>query len=270
MVQMVVALVIDSNPLFREGLVRILPKSQFRTIRPLASANGADLCEAGDQSPDLVLLGARDAAPATVDEITALHWQWPGARIVVLSDRHDPCVIAAAFRAGASAYLEQLRSHDALVKIIELVMAGETVLTSPRLNQLLKSELLPTPPLGQSAAAPSDRGASSNGGTAVPDGKRLADNLQINMPHLSERERLILTMLASGSSNKVIARRLDVTEATVKVHVKSILRKIRVSNRTQAAIWATKNGIVAPTGYTQTACPVVSVPVANANAFTDH
>ena len=60
-------------------------------------------------------------------------------------------------------------------------------------------------------------------------------------PHLSPREREMLTHLVAGHSNKTIARRLDIAEATVKVHLKSVLRKIRVENRTQAAIWALTN-----------------------------
>ena len=73
-----------------------------------------------------------------------------------------------------------------------------------------------------------------------------------SLPGLSEREIQILDGLVKGHANKVIARTCDITEATVKVHMKSILRKIRVTNRTQAAIWALANGRVA--GETRIAC----------------
>jgi two-component system nitrate/nitrite response regulator NarL len=65
-------------------------------------------------------------------------------------------------------------------------------------------------------------------------------------PRLSVRERSILSCLIEGDSNKVIARKIDIAEATVKVHVKAILRKIRVHNRTQAAIWAMSNASLNP------------------------
>ena len=63
------------------------------------------------------------------------------------------------------------------------------------------------------------------------------------MKGLSEREREIMGCLVHGKSNKVIARQLGITEATVKVHLKAVLRKLNVSNRTQAAIWAVRNGL---------------------------
>ena len=84
----------------------------------------------------------------------------------------------------------------------------------------------------QSASAP-----CSSAPTTVPSLR--------NHPSLSEREAQILDGLVKGHANKVIARTCDITEATVKVHMKSILRKIRVDNRTQAAIWAMENGYAA-------------------------
>ena len=74
------------------------------------------------------------------------------------------------------------------------------------------------------------------------DGHTLPAARQRNLPRLSEREAQILDGLVKGHANKVIARTCDITEATVKVHMKSILRKIRVANRTQAAIWALEHG----------------------------
>ncbi|MGH1571183.1 response regulator transcription factor [Methylobacterium sp. P31] len=103
-----------------------------------------------------------------------------------------------------------------------------------------------------------DLGSSLDSRVGAQDNERSACDIEVSISRLSEREQLILTMLVSGSPNKIIARRLDITEATVKVHMKSIMRKIRASNRTQAAIWAAKNGIVTPVDYTQNGCQTAS------------
>ena len=87
-------------------------------------------------------------------------------------------------------------------------------------------------------------GASTSGLAMSNGGTQRAPLLRI-LPKLSEREVQILNGLMKGYANKVIARRYDLAEATVKVHIKSILRKIRVGNRTQAAVWALENGYAA-------------------------
>jgi two-component system nitrate/nitrite response regulator NarL len=92
--------------------------------------------------------------------------------------------------------------------------------------------------------SPSDLVSEGRWGMQVPKPVELDHNL-LNEPilHLSPRETSILRCLARGASNKLIARDIQITEATVKVHVKAILRKIGVANRTQAAIWATTNAV---------------------------
>src|SRR5690606_27993835 len=80
---------------------------------------------------------------------------------------------------------------------------------------------------------------------------------------LSEREMEILRCLVNGDANKVIANRLDITEATVKVHMKSLLRKIKAANRTQAAIWALNQGVTPGLPFAQPAAPPRAVPQAS-------
>jgi two-component system nitrate/nitrite response regulator NarL len=130
-----------------------------------------------------------------------------------LSDRCNPEEALALLRAGSDAYLVKTISCDALIQALDLVMLGVTIMPS-RVGRIL-CEARDT----DTAAArsiPVDH---------VPQG-------------LTDREAAILQCLPRGESNKVIARRYDITEATVKVHIKAILRKICVRNRTQAAIWA--------------------------------
>jgi DNA-binding CsgD family transcriptional regulator len=121
---------------------------------------------------------------------------------------------------------------DVFIKSIELVMMGETIYPPAFLSFVLDPEI----------NQPED---------AVPREEQeqmilIATEDTIEPPQLSPREKSILRCLVEGDSNKCIARKIDIAEATVKVHVKAILRKIRVQNRTQAAIWGMRNGSLAP------------------------
>ena len=118
-----------------------------------------------------------------------------------------------AMNAGADGFLMKEVSPEALLQSLELVMLGEKVYPTNLASMLLDLTSAPTP-------LNSIRG-------------------------LSSREREILQLLVTGASNKLIAIRLGIAEATVKVHLKALLRKIDVNNRTQAAIWAMNNGFSA-------------------------
>jgi two-component system nitrate/nitrite response regulator NarL len=130
----------------------------------------------------------------------------------------------AAFQAGSNAYFRKDIARHALIKGLELVMLGETILPPSLLSCIPNAE------------------QNEQRSSAAVDPKVPAQNpVQIegnDLPRLSSREIAILRCIVEGASNKVIARRFDITEGTVKVHVKAILRKIRAGNRTQAAIWA--------------------------------
>jgi two-component system nitrate/nitrite response regulator NarL len=135
--------------------------------------------------------------------------------------------MVSAFAAGANLYFANSVSCDALIKALELVMLGETILP-PQLFAVIGN--------GQERKGMRPIRQRVHGDAAQ---RTQADNT----PRLSGRETSILRCMVAGDSNKVIARKIDITEATVKVHVKAILRKIRVHNRTQAAIWAMNNGV---------------------------
>jgi DNA-binding CsgD family transcriptional regulator len=135
-------------------------------------------------------------------------------------------------RAGANGYFVDVMTCDVFIKSIELVMMGETIYPPAFLSFVLDPEI----------NQPDD---------AVPREEQeqmilISTEDTIEPPQLSPREKSILRCLVEGDSNKCIARKIDIAEATVKVHVKAILRKIRVQNRTQAAIWGMKNGSLAP------------------------
>jgi two-component system nitrate/nitrite response regulator NarL len=129
-----------------------------------------------------------------------------------VADHYRLDELVSAFRAGANGYFADVMTCDAFIKSMELLMMGETIFP-PALSFVLDSE----------------------GGILVTTDDGFA-------PQLSPREKSILRCLIEGDSNKCIARKIDIAEATVKVHVKAILRKIRVHNRTQAAIWGVNHG----------------------------
>jgi two-component system nitrate/nitrite response regulator NarL len=138
---------------------------------------------------------------------------YPEICIVVLANDLVVDALRDAMTAGVDGYLMKDVSPEALIQSLELVMMGEKVFPTNLASMLLNLDTTPSP-------MKSFRG-------------------------LSPREQDILQALVSGSSNKVIAFKLGITEATVKVHLKTLLRKIDVNNRTQAAIWAMNNGFTA-------------------------
>lgn len=210
-------LMIDPNTLFREGLRRLLTGDQFQvTAEARDVCGGIDIVAAGTV-PDLVLADIPvEADEATLDMLRRLHAMAPDARIVVLTDEVSTTVLSRVLEAGADGYLLKDLSAEALIQSLRLVMMGEKVFPTPLADLLISGRLHGAP-------------------------RQQASMSQLN--HLSSREVEILRCLLSGDSNKIIARHLRITEATVKVHLKSLLRKINANNRTQAAIWALTHGI---------------------------
>jgi DNA-binding NarL/FixJ family response regulator len=211
--------IVQRNGLRREGLARFFDNSPFRIVASVSTFDEAVSCLA--RQADLFLIDIGEDVKAGVRAIECVKERQPTARIVTLAERSHVDDAISALRAGANAYLAEVGSYDALIKSLELVMLGETVIPF----QILSGILVEDRCLPNSAG-----GSIEAGSTSEFDYSTVAS--------LSEREKHVLGWLADGSSNKVIARRVDAAEATVKVHVKSILRKIRVQNRTQAAIWA--------------------------------
>ena len=185
----------------------------------------------------LFIIGGRDPSGLAKD-VQVIARKFRLARIVVIGDRIETRGVILALEAGAHGYLGDNMSSEALVKSLELVMLDETVLPA----EFAKG--LPT-----HLAHIHDAPRSDSPGSEMNDQR---------LPTLSSREQAILKKLAAGASNKVIAYDLAITEATVKVHVKSILRKVHVRNRTQAAIWAVTNG----TGSLKVSDEPISAPAA--------
>ena len=213
--------------LLREGLARILRSVNFRVLASVSSAD--DLPQNKLQLHRLLFLIVHTGEDfdAAVEQIERLSDRHPGARIAIVADHYRPDELVSAFRAGANGYLVDVMTCDVFIRSIELVMMGETIFPRAFLSFVLN-------PDGNHLDAAVSR-----------DENDLVTTEDTIGPQLSPQEKSILRCLIEGDSNKCIARKIDIAEATVKVHVKAILRKIRVQNRTQAAIWGMNNGSLA-------------------------
>jgi two-component system, NarL family, nitrate/nitrite response regulator NarL len=216
----VTTIVVARNSLFREGLLRILSSTAFRATKVGATIDDLSLHSIRTARPVLFLIATDGDHAVTALTVGRLKEQNPSARIVVLSDRCDLDDALAAFRAGADGYVFEQISCDALIKSLDLVMLGVTILPAACMR-LLGGE----------------NEMDSEDDSAVPAAQTHVPTFDHTPRTLSDREKGILRCLMQGESNKIIARQFDITEATVKAHIKAILRKICVRNRTQAAVW---------------------------------
>jgi two-component system nitrate/nitrite response regulator NarL len=144
----------------------------------------------------------------------------PDGKVVLAAETDGGIDPRRVLALSADACIFNLNSPDALIKALELAFLDQRVFVFPKsiATTAEKDVDVADPPRGSQSDEPS------------------------RLRHLSPRERQVLVCLAQGSSNKVIARSLNLSKATVKVHLKAILRKIKAHNRTQAGIWAIQHG----------------------------
>lgn len=207
--------IFSSSDISREGLAHFLRSEGFDVFASIRSID--DMADTAE--PFLAVID--EPTPILqADAVEELKARAPGSLPVILAERFDMESMIACFQAGAQGYIVKSIRSEPLMTALRLASLGEKVMPSDLVDML---DMRP-------AAAPVPVAAGSDLGSA----------------NLSPRERDVLCCLMAGYPNKTIARQLDVCEATVKVHVKAILRKLKVRNRTQAAIWASSNGISDP------------------------
>jgi two-component system nitrate/nitrite response regulator NarL len=217
-------LLVDDHNLFRRGLRALLSQDdRFEVVCEAGDIGEALRCLAQAPRPDVILLDNHLPGVRGVDAIPALKDAAPGTRILMLTVSENEDDLAAALRAGADGYLLKTVESDHLGDTIVKVLDGESVI-SPEMLTKLVSVFRARP--AESAPAPLEPASGPS-----PD-------------LLSPREREILLLIARGDSNKLIARALDIAETTVKIHVQHILRKLGLSSRVQAAVYATSRGLV--------------------------
>jgi two-component system nitrate/nitrite response regulator NarL len=211
-------LVVDDHTLFRRGLIALLAREpRFEVIGDAADA-GEALRRAEALQPDVILLDNHLPGVTGIDAIPTLREVAPNARVLILTVSEDEQDLAAALRAGASGYLLKTIEGDALGTAIERAMRGDSVVADEMNSKLIAAfrTLVVSPMVPASVPRPSP------------------------LAMLSPREQEILTHIASGASNKEIARSLAIAETTVKIHVQHVLRKLEVTTRVHAAVMATE------------------------------
>jgi two-component system nitrate/nitrite response regulator NarL len=211
--KMVNVVLVGPNNLLRQGLRRLLDPSQFSVAGEARDLAALAVLLRDGLAPDLVVAELNGCQQADLDSLSGLRTTHQSLRIVVLAN--ELCVpdMARLLRAGADGYLVNELSAEAFSLSLLLVMKGEKALPST-LASVLANDC-----------------AAGNG------------PLMRAQKELTEREKQILKCLLHAYSNKHIARALNISEGTVKVHLKSLMKKIAAGNRTQAALWARNNGI---------------------------
>ena len=221
------ALVVASRRWFREGLKGLLQTSDIASLFDAATLDEGLAALNGGESPVVVIVsleGDDGQVRRGLETISAWRDRLAQTKWVVLCPAPKPAILIAALRSGVDGLFHVDISEDVLRRAVELVMLGQ-VLFPAELTQVVLTALQPDSVLspGKSAGSTPQQGSDHEFAEQVP---------------LSPREHQILQCLVAGHPNKVIARELDIAEATVKVHIKGLLRKVKATNRTQAAIWA--------------------------------
>lgn len=219
-VKLIQLLVVDDHNLFRRGLTALLSQDGRFVVCGQAGDVGEALRCLQRSQPDLILLDNHLPGVRGVDGIAALKDAAPEARILMLTVSENEDDLAAALQAGADGYLLKTVESDDLCNSIEKVLAGESVVSPEMMTKLVAAF--------RTKPAPVVAGKTTSSAAGEPSGLAL----------LSAREREVLAYIARGDSNKVIARALDIAETTVKVHVQHILRKLALTSRVQAAVYA--------------------------------
>jgi len=211
-------LLIDDHTLVRKGLEQLL---QSRGVEVVASVgNGREGIEqAMALKPDIILLDVKMPEMSGTETLKQLRAAGVTTPVLMLTMSREESDLQAALRNGAQGYLLKDMDHEDLVPALQDALRGNNVVAKELIGSLTRLVQ------GQSGRAASKPGTA----TAISD--------------LTPRELEILRHLAEGQSNKGIARALDITDGTVKLHVKSILRKLGVRSRVEAAVLAVEQGL---------------------------
>ncbi|MBL0407294.1 response regulator transcription factor [Microvirga aerilata] len=213
--------VLCRNSLLRMGLKHLLTGTRF-AVCETDFAIAALSQEVRSLTPELFLVDVSSCSEEELKTVSILKAHFPQARIIAFADTFDLGFVRLGLEAGVNGYCLFTSDREVLIKSLELAMLGEIILPTV----LVQSAFQQLAPFLEQGAI----GQSSEPKATSPAAHKL-----------SPREAEILGCIMGGAPNKIIARQLDVTEATVKVHVKAILRKVGAANRTQAAMWATEH-----------------------------
>lgn len=198
-------LIVDDHPIMRVGIAAIVNAQPDMEVVGQAGTVAEAVTLFQTHQPDLTLMDLRLPDRSGVEAIRLIRAQSPRARVIVLTTYEGDEDIHQALEAGARGYLIKGMPHDALVKALHRVHAGQRFLPQP-VSDALSS--------------------------------------RIPGSHLSHREQQVLQLMFAGKSNREIAAELEIKEATVKSHVSVVLMRLNVSDRTQAVVEGLKRGLV--------------------------
>lgn len=235
----VATIVIEPRSLVREALVSLLTSHSYEVVGGVASTTDIDNYPLVGDSPRLVVLGPLPADEAAI-AAGSIRRMWPEAKIVLLFDHASSADFQRLLTSEIDGCIPLFASPDTLVDTLQKIIATDLRIL------VLKNETCTSMPCATARQEVGDEWRLAPDNPTRIDGTEhggLDCTPMLRIPNgLSHREEEILKSVVRGHSNKMIARTCGVTDATIKVHMKSILRKIRVANRTQAAIWAIERG----------------------------
>jgi DNA-binding NarL/FixJ family response regulator len=205
-------LIADDHAVVRAGVMSMLRETDITVVAEACDGAQA-LLMAQKHRPDVVLLDVRMPEVDGMSCLPKLRAELPNTAVVIFTAYDNPTYIARAVALGAAGYLVKNASQAELISALQQVATGETLWSRENLRRV--------------------SGAISN--------SRSSNELEVP---LTKRESEVLKQLALGLSNKEIAQALNISYETVKEHVQHVLRKLGVSDRTQAAVWAVRKGLV--------------------------
>lgn len=211
-------LLVDDHTLFRSGIRSLLQRQSDFNVVGEASDGVEGVKRAKQLQPDVVLLDLNMPGISGLETLQLMLQDFPKMAVILLTVSEDAEDLTAALQAGARGYLLKNIETDYLVRAIRRAAAGEPVVAEAMTAKLV---------------ARLQSGAST---------QRVEPPSELDK--LTPREKDILACLARGESNKIIARTLNVAESTVKIHVQNILKKLGLSSRVQAAVFAVENGMM--------------------------
>ncbi|HLB48541.1 MAG TPA: response regulator transcription factor [Anaerolineales bacterium] len=209
-------LVVDDHSLFRDGIVSLLEAAGY-TVVGQAGDGQAAIEAARRTQPDLVLMDITMPHMSGLEALRQIRVELPDVKVVMLTVSDDDTDLLEAIKAGASGYLVKNLNAEEFLQILSGLEHGEVAMTRQTTARLIHGLTQPPPP--------------------QPDGRET----------LTAREIELLRLVAQGLSNKAVAQKLSLSENTIKYHLKNILQKLGVQNRTEAASYAIRAGLLKPT-----------------------
>ncbi|KPK05660.1 MAG: transcriptional regulator NarL [Betaproteobacteria bacterium SG8_39] len=211
-------LLIDDHALVRKGIEELL---QSRGVQVVASVSAGEegLRRAKELACDVIMLDVKMPGMTGIETLKQLRASGNTTPVVMLTMSREDADLGAALRAGAQGYLLKDIEPEELVPALEAVLEGDKVVARELVGTLARL-------VGNAATPPGD-----------------APRAPAPFADLTPRELEILAHVADGYSNKMIARALDITDGTVKLHVKAILRKLGMRSRVEAAVAAVEHGL---------------------------